>query len=141
MGGMPQAQTAPNNGLATMQPPRPAGSPIDRRQQLENDPVKGQVDISVDIAGQVFLRGVAASNETAKEIEEAARSVPGVTSVFNQLEVIPRERQQTPRIRRHHRSLSRSRMVPLRPSSRRLRPRLLFLRVQIPRRQRSTFSP
>jgi osmotically-inducible protein OsmY len=90
MGGMPQAQTAPNYGVATTQPPRPAGSPNGGRQQLETDPVKGQVDISVDISGQVFLRGVAASNEAAREIEEAARSVPGVTNVFNQLEVIPR---------------------------------------------------
>jgi hypothetical protein len=91
MGGMPQGQTAPPNyGVAAMQAPRPAGSPNDPRQQPEMDPVKGQVDISVDISGQVFLRGVAASNEAAKEIEEAARSVPGVTNVFNQLEVIPR---------------------------------------------------
>jgi BON domain len=59
-------------------------------QALKVDPVKGQVDINVDISGQVFLRGVAVSEEAAREIIEAAQSVPGVTGVFSQIEVIPR---------------------------------------------------
>ena len=59
-------------------------------QALKVDPVKGQVDINVDISGQVFLRGVAVSEEAAREIIEAARSVPGVTGVFSQIDVIPR---------------------------------------------------
>ena len=59
-------------------------------QQLEVDPVKGQVDINVDMAGQVFLRGLPPAMRLRREIEDAARSVPGVTSVFSQLEVIPR---------------------------------------------------
>jgi BON domain len=57
---------------------------------LKVDPVKGQVDINVDISGQVFLRGVAVSEEAATEIIEAARSVPGVTGVFSEIQVIPR---------------------------------------------------
>ena len=59
-------------------------------QPLKVDPVKGQVDINVDISGQVFLRGVAVSEEAAQEIIEAARSVPGVTGVFSEIQVIPR---------------------------------------------------
>ena len=42
------------------------------------------------MAGQVFLRGSVINTEAAREIEDAARSVPGVTGVFSQLEVIPR---------------------------------------------------
>ena len=71
MGGMPpQAQAAPNIPAATaaVQPPRPVGA-------ADVNDVKGQVDMSVDMAGQVFLRGVAASEEAAREIEDAARSV------------------------------------------------------------------
>jgi hypothetical protein len=52
--------------------------------------VKGQVEITVDAAGQVFLRGVVASEEVGREIIETARSVPGVTRVDSQLQVVPR---------------------------------------------------
>ena len=66
------------------------GAPSEGWRPLEVDPVKGQVDVSVDMSGQVFLRGVAVSDQAAREIEDAARSVPGVTGVFSQLQVIPR---------------------------------------------------
>ena len=51
------------------------------RSRLAIAPVKGQVELTVDASGQVFLRGVVASEEAAREIEEAARSVPGVGRV------------------------------------------------------------
>jgi hypothetical protein len=56
----------------------------------DESPVKGQVEITVDAAGQVFLRGVVASEEVGREIIETARSVPGVTRVESQLQVVPR---------------------------------------------------
>jgi osmotically-inducible protein OsmY len=59
-------------------------------QPLETDPVKGQVEVSVDVLGQVFLRGSVASEQVAREIIEAARSVPGVTRVDSELSVVPR---------------------------------------------------
>ena len=59
-------------------------------QPFEVAPVKGQVEITVDASGQVFLRGVATSEEAAREIEAAARSVPGVSHVDSQLKVMAR---------------------------------------------------
>jgi osmotically-inducible protein OsmY len=64
-------------------------------QPLEVDPVLGQVEVSVDVAGQVFLRGSVVSEEAAREIIAAARSVPGVTRVESQLSVVPRRAEQT----------------------------------------------
>ena len=75
----------------------PAGNPANPRNAPEPEwdpsnppPVKGDVEITVDSSGQVFLRGVVASEEAAREIEETARSVPGVTRVVSQLTVKPR---------------------------------------------------
>jgi osmotically-inducible protein OsmY len=68
----------------------PNGAPRDGRQPLDDPPVKGQVEITVDSAGQVFLRGVVASEEAGREIVETARSVPGVTRVESDLQVVPR---------------------------------------------------
>ncbi len=53
-------------------------------------PAKGDLEITVDSAGQVFLRGVVASPEVAREIEQTAWSVPGVTRVVTQFQVKPR---------------------------------------------------
>jgi osmotically-inducible protein OsmY len=59
-------------------------------QPFDVAPVKGQVEVTVDASGQVFLRGVVTSEEAAREIEEVARSVPGVSHVDSQLQVMPR---------------------------------------------------
>jgi hypothetical protein len=56
----------------------------------EPSPPIGQVEIRVDALGQVFLRGVVASDEVRRAIEETARSVPGVTRVDSQFQVQPR---------------------------------------------------
>ncbi len=61
-----------------------------RWKPFEIDPVKGHVEVTVDAAGQVFLRGVVASEEVGREIEEQARSVPGVTRVESDFQVQPR---------------------------------------------------
>ena len=97
-GPMVQPRTSPNAAPPVSGAPAPSGAPREGWRALELDPVKGQVDVSVDMAGQVFLRGSVINNEAAREIEDAARSVPGVTGVFSQLEVIPRraDPEQTP---------------------------------------------
>jgi osmotically-inducible protein OsmY len=59
-------------------------------QPAEPAPPIGQVEIRVDPLGQVFLRGVVASEEARRAIEETARSVPGVTRVESQFQVQPR---------------------------------------------------
>ena len=59
-------------------------------------PVRGDIDITVDANGQVFLRGVVASEEDAREIEQTAWSVPGVSRVVTQLQVKPRRSGAAP---------------------------------------------
>ncbi len=68
----------------------PPGAPGAGWQPFDISPVKGQVEVTVDASGQVFLRGVVASEEAGREIEEAARSVPGVSRVDVQFQVLPR---------------------------------------------------
>ncbi|HEX3448183.1 MAG TPA: BON domain-containing protein [Isosphaeraceae bacterium] len=72
---------------------RPSASPKGSWQPMEVDPVKGQVEISVDELGGVFLRGIVASEQAGREIEDAARSVPGVTAVTSQFQTVPRRVQ------------------------------------------------
>ena len=71
---------------------------VDGAQPFDMPPVKGQVELTVDASGQVFLRGVVTSQEAAREIEDAARSVPGVSRVESQLEVqvVPRRDTDPP---------------------------------------------
>jgi osmotically-inducible protein OsmY len=57
---------------------------------MELPPPKGDIEITVDAQGQVFLRGVVASEQVAREIEQTAWSVPGVSRVVTQLHVKPR---------------------------------------------------
>jgi osmotically-inducible protein OsmY len=64
-------------------PPGAAGA-------MELPPAKGDIEITVDANGQVFLRGVVASQEVAREIEQTAWSVPGVSRVITQFQVKPR---------------------------------------------------
>ncbi|MGC8640991.1 MAG: BON domain-containing protein, partial [Isosphaeraceae bacterium] len=53
----------------------------------ENDSVKGKVQLTVDMAGQVFLTGVVASEEARRIIEEEASNTPGVSRVYSNLRV------------------------------------------------------
>ena len=91
----------PNPNLSAFKPvgnPEPAANPAGGGQPLtpgpagamELPPVKGDVEITVDAAGQVFLRGVVASEDVAREIEQTAWSVPGVSRVVTQFQVKPR---------------------------------------------------
>ncbi len=79
----PQASAAPADSARVSEP---KGS----WQPLNVDPVKGQIEVSVDELGGVFLRGVVTSEQAGREIEDAARSVPGVTSVSSQFQTLPR---------------------------------------------------
>jgi len=82
-GASPQPAT-PSDGSG------PTGVARGGSQPADVTPAIGQVEIRVDPLGQVFLRGVVASEEARREIEETARSVPGVTRVESQFQVQPR---------------------------------------------------
>jgi osmotically-inducible protein OsmY len=92
-GGGPAAAGATPGTMALRDPgqrPGAANVPAGGWQPLDVAPVKGQVDVTVDASGQVFLRGVVTSEEAGREIEAAARSVPGVSRVLTQFQVLPR---------------------------------------------------
>jgi osmotically-inducible protein OsmY len=90
-----RSRTGEENGLpGTAGQLRAAGAPGDATrsgwQPVEMPAAKGHVEITVDAAGQVFLRGEVASEEVGREIEAVARSVPGVTRVETDFQVPPR---------------------------------------------------
>ena len=93
-------QAAPNPGSVPVPGPAAAGNapggaenpavaPDGAANPFQPPPAKGDVEITVDASGQVFLRGVVASEEIAREIEQTAWSVPGVTRVVTQFQVKP----------------------------------------------------
>ncbi len=59
-------------------------------------PIKGRIQLTVDMAGQVFLSGVVASEEDRRIIEEEARNTPGVTRVQSDLRVATRTTETPP---------------------------------------------
>jgi len=67
-----------------------AGGPAESDRRPAAGPIKGQVQLIVDSAGQVVLSGVVATEEDRRTIEQEARSSPGVTRVFNELKVANR---------------------------------------------------
>jgi osmotically-inducible protein OsmY len=83
---------APATGPWTPSPATPASQPAapGPAGPAELLPPIGDVEITVDSAGQVFLRGIVASEEVAREIEQTAWSVPGVSRVVTQFQVKPR---------------------------------------------------
>ncbi len=66
-----------------------------QRQPLprEQAPIKGNLQLTVDMAGQVHLSGVVASELDKQVIEDEARNTPGVTQVFSELRVAAQTRQ------------------------------------------------
>ncbi len=79
------ARGAPGAGGAAF----PDASGTGRRQPMppEQAPVKGNLQLTVDMAGQVHLSGVVASELDKQIIEDEARNVPGVSQVFSELRV------------------------------------------------------
>ena len=73
-------QEAP--GTARRQPP-----------PREQAPIKGNLQLTVDMAGQVHLSGVVASELDKQVIEDEARNTPGATQVFSELRVAAQTRQ------------------------------------------------
>ncbi|MGZ3316338.1 MAG: BON domain-containing protein [Isosphaeraceae bacterium] len=53
----------------------------------EQAPIKGNLQLTVDMAGQVHLSGVVASELDKQVIEDEARNTPGVSQVFSELRV------------------------------------------------------
>ena len=76
----------------------PQASATAQRQPLHSEqaPVKGDLQLTVDMAGQVHLSGVVASELDKQIIEDEARNTPGVSQVFSELRVATQQpRQQT----------------------------------------------
>jgi osmotically-inducible protein OsmY len=90
--GVPQTNAAAPALMPPSTPWTPSGQPgvPVPAGTAELPPAKGDIEITVDAAGQVFLRGVVASEEVAREIEQTAWSVPGVSRVVAQFQVKPR---------------------------------------------------
>ena len=65
------------------------------RQPLprEQAPIKGNLQLTVDMAGQVHLSGVVASELDKQVIEDEARNTPGVSQVFSELRVATQTQQ------------------------------------------------
>jgi osmotically-inducible protein OsmY len=87
-------QTGEENGVPANAPQASAGAAGNALgggwQPVEMPAAKGHVELTVDAAGGVFLRGVVASEAVGREIVEQARSVPGVTRVETDFQVQPR---------------------------------------------------
>ena len=114
---------ADGQGPGAANGPAPAGG----WQPFDVAPVKGQVEVTVDSSGQVFMRGVVTSQEAGREIEEAARAVPGVSRVFTDFQVLAAARRRpepaTARGRPDRAATGRRRATRLHRRSRRCCPR------------------
>lgn len=69
-----------------------------QRQTLhpEQAPIKGNLQLTVDMSGQVHLSGVVASELDKQIIEDEARNTPGVSQVFSELRVASQPTSETP---------------------------------------------
>jgi len=94
--GMAQgiAPGAPGPGAAGYQgAPGAVQQPTVPREQA---PIKGNLQLTVDVAGQVHLSGIVASELDKQVIEDEARNTPGVSQVFSELRVRTQPTSETP---------------------------------------------
>jgi osmotically-inducible protein OsmY len=91
--GMPQSNVpAPGPGATGFQEaPGAVQQPTVPREQA---PIKGNLQLTVDMAGQVYLSGVVASELDKQIIENEARNTPGVSQVFSDLRVATQTQTQ-----------------------------------------------
>src|SRR4051812_20236636 len=75
--------------------PTNGGSPQGDLGPQGHGPIKGRLQLTVDMSGQVHLAGVVASEQDRRIIEEEARNTPGVSQVISELRVESR-RSETP---------------------------------------------
>ncbi len=73
----------------------PEASGTAQRQPVppEQASIKGNLQLTVDVAGQVHLSGVVASELDKQIIEDEARNTPGVSQVFSELRVATQTQQ------------------------------------------------
>jgi osmotically-inducible protein OsmY len=76
------APAAPGSYQAVSAPGRGPASAVNGP-----DPVKGRLQLSVDMSGQVYLSGVVATEADKRIIEEEARNTPGVSQVYSDIRV------------------------------------------------------
>jgi osmotically-inducible protein OsmY len=90
--------SAPPLGQTPGMPVLPNRSgPISQAQvSAELAPPKGNIRLTVDAGGQVFLSGTVASEEDRRVIESEARNTPGVTRVYSELQVARRGSETPP---------------------------------------------
>ncbi|MBV8486770.1 MAG: BON domain-containing protein, partial [Planctomycetaceae bacterium] len=77
-------------------PPQRPGTVLQSQPPADLAPAKGNIRLTVDAAGQVFLSGVVASEEDRRTIEAEARNTPGVSRVSSELQVAPRSSETPP---------------------------------------------
>jgi hypothetical protein len=82
-----QASRGPTNAAASA--PAPSGSYPGGQASVVSGPppVKGRLQLSVDMSGQVYLSGVVATEADKRIIEEEARNTPGVSQVHSEIRV------------------------------------------------------
>ncbi|MGO9600777.1 MAG: BON domain-containing protein [Isosphaeraceae bacterium] len=90
--------SGPAPGLAPGMPvpPRRPGAAPQSQLPVDLAPAKGDIRLTVDAGGQVFLSGVVASEEDRRIIESEARNTPGVSRVYSELQVVPRNSETPP---------------------------------------------
>ncbi len=84
---------APGPGATSFQEAR---GNAQRQAPPEQAPVKGNLQLTVDMAGQVHLSGVVASELDKQVIEDEARNTPGVSQVFSELRVATQPTSEAP---------------------------------------------
>ncbi len=62
----------------------------------QSAPIKGNLQLTVDMSGQVFLSGVVASEQDKQIIENEVRNTPGVSQVYSDLHVATQPTSETP---------------------------------------------
>lgn len=87
MAGAPAAEAAGMPGAMGSVPQDPASG--------QQAPIKGDLRLTVDMSGQVYLSGMVATELDKQMIEEEARKVPGVSRVFSELQVASQQQPQT----------------------------------------------
>jgi hypothetical protein len=93
---MPRGGRAGAPGLGATGFPDGSGTAQQQEASAEQAPIKGNLQLTVDVAGQVHLSGVVASELDKQIIEDEARNTPGVSQVFSDLKVASRQTSETP---------------------------------------------
>src|SRR5271166_3002454 len=90
---MPRGGRAGAPGLGATAFPDASETAQQQAASAEQAPIKGNLQLTVNLAGQVHLSGVVASELDKQIIEDEARNTPGVSQVFSELRVATQTQQ------------------------------------------------